>query len=74
MEEVKFSGYIATILLLLPMNRSLKQVFQEAIEECNQYGDFLENDFIVTNVKILSFNEIEDFIERRSDPKKNSVE
>lgn len=67
LEEVSFSGYLATILLLLPMNFSLKMVFQEAIDECNQYGDFLKDDFIVTNVKTLSFEEITEFLERKSD-------
>ncbi len=65
-EESNFSGYLATILLLLPMNHSLKSVFKEAIDECNRYGDFLNDDFIVTNVRVLSFEEIEEFLERRN--------
>jgi hypothetical protein len=65
-EELHFSGYLATILLLLPMNFSLKQVFSEAISECNKYGQFLNEDFIVTNVKTLSFQEIKAFLERKS--------
>ena len=67
LEEINFSGYLATLLLLLPMNYSLKTVFKEAINECNLYGDFLNEDFIVTNVKTLSFQEIEDFLERKMD-------
>ncbi|MCK4990051.1 MAG: hypothetical protein KAS29_06175 [Bacteroidales bacterium] len=66
-EELNFSGYLATILLLLPMNYSLKKVFQEAINECNQYGDFLRDDFIVTNVKTLSFKEIKELLKDKSD-------
>lgn len=66
LEETDFSDYLATITLLLPMNHSLKSVFKEAIDECNRYGDFLNDDFIVTNVRILSFGEIKDFIERRT--------
>jgi len=65
-EESNFSGYLATILFLLPMNHSLKSVFKEAIDECNRYGDFLNDDFIVTNVRVLSFGEIEEFIKRRN--------
>ncbi len=64
-EEINYSEYMATLLLLLPMNHSLKVVFQEAINECNKYGDFLKDDFIVTNVKTLSFQEIKDFLERK---------
>lgn len=67
LEEVNFSGYLATLLLLMPMTYSLKRVFQEAINECNQYGDFLNDDFIVTNVKTLSFQEIQEFLERKND-------
>jgi len=67
MEEANFSGYLATILLLLPMNHSLKSVFKEAIDECNRYGNFLNDDFIVTNVRVLSFGEIEEFLERRNE-------
>ena len=66
-EEVNFSGYLSTIMLLLPMNYSLRAVFNEAIQECNRYGDFLNDDFIVTNVKTLSFQEIKEFLERKSD-------
>jgi hypothetical protein len=66
LEEADFSDYLATITLLLPMNHSLKSVFREAIEECNRYGNFLNDDFIVTNVRVLSFGEIKDFLERRN--------
>jgi len=66
LEETDFSDYLATITLLLPMNHSLNTVFKEAIDECNRYGNFLNDDFIVTNVRILSFREIKDFLERRS--------
>jgi len=66
-EEFNFSGYLSTIMLLLPMNYSLRTVFKEAIQECNRYGNFLNDDFIVTNVKTLSFQEIKEFLERKSD-------
>jgi hypothetical protein len=61
-EEIQFSEYIATILLLIPMSLSLTEVIEEAIKECNKYGDFLNSSFIVTNVKTLSFMEIKDFL------------
>jgi hypothetical protein len=64
-EESCFSGYLATMMVLLPMTHSLKSVFKEAIDECNKYGNFLNDDIIVTNVRVLSFEEIKDFLERR---------
>jgi hypothetical protein len=69
-EEIRFSDYLATILLLLPIHHSLKAVFEEAINECNRYGDFLRDHFIVTNVRTLSFREIKDYIEQKSEKKK----
>ncbi len=66
LEELNYSGYMGTILMLLPMTFSLKNVFKEAIDECNKYGNFLYDDFIVTNVKTLSFKEIEAFLKRKS--------
>ena len=65
MEEISFSGYLSTVLLLLPIHYPVKQVFNAVVEACNQYGDFLRENFIVTNVKKLSFREITDFIERK---------
>lgn len=65
-EEFDTTDYIATFLLLLPIQHSVKKVFTEGINECNQYGDFLRDTCIVTNVKKLSFKEISGFIEKKS--------
>ena len=64
-EEFNAEAYLATFLLLLPIQHSVHKVFSEGIEECNQYGDFLRDSCIVTNVKKLSFEEIFNFIEQK---------
>lgn len=64
-EDSSASGYLATFQLLLPIQHAVKQVFSEGINECNMYGDFLRDNCIVTNVKRLSYQEIEDFIEQK---------
>ena len=64
-EDSGASGYLATFQLLLPIRHPVKQVFSEGIDEVNQFGDFLRDTCIVTNVKKLSFKEIEDFIEQK---------
>jgi len=64
-EEFEFSGYLAAVTLLLPIQHPVKQAFNAAIETCNQYGDFLRENFIVTNVRRLSFEEIVNFIEQK---------
>jgi hypothetical protein len=57
-ESMDFSEGFSTVLAMLPLQSDLKQIFRNIIEECNQYGDFLDEDMIVTNVKIMSRNEI----------------
>lgn len=64
-EEFNFSGYLATMLLLIPIQHSIGDLFTEGILECNKYGDFLQENCITTNVKKLTFEEVESFIEKR---------
>ncbi len=65
-EEFESSGYLATFTLLLPIQFAVKEVFTEGINACNQYGDFLRDNCIVTNVKRLTFLEVETFIEQKN--------
>jgi hypothetical protein len=43
------------------------KLFREGIEECNQLGDFLSSDFIVTNMKELSEDEINEALSANKD-------
>jgi hypothetical protein len=65
LEMLNFSGSMATMKVMIPMKVIIKQVFNETIAECNQYGNFLIPDFIITNVKALSFQEIRDYLEKQ---------
>ncbi len=73
-ENVDFKAHYATILMLSPMDVSLKDLIDSAILECNQYGGFLDTKFIITNVKKLSFEEINKFIiEQEEDTDDNAI-
>lgn len=65
-ESIDFSEGFCTSLVLLPVHADIKQVFSNVVEECNQYGNFLEEDMIITNVKVLSRNEIFDIINKQN--------
>lgn len=52
-----FEKYI-TFTLLLPIEANLKDIFNSIIDECNTYGNFLQEN-IITNVKKLSTEEID---------------
>ncbi len=47
-----------TAMVVLPVKAMLKDVFKGVIDECNQYGNFLKQDMVITNVKRLSPLEI----------------
>ncbi|MEX0986329.1 MAG: hypothetical protein WD052_02545 [Bacteroidales bacterium] len=64
-EDCEVSGYLANFVVLLPIQYAVKDIFTEGIDECNLYGDFLRDTFIVTNVKKLTFDEVTEFIEQK---------
>ena len=64
-EVVYFKDYF-TMLTLIPLEISIRNLFSSSIIECNHYGNFLKKNFIITNVKQLSFDEIQNFILRQN--------
>ncbi|MGQ8336886.1 hypothetical protein ACUNWD_10075 [Sunxiuqinia sp. A32] len=63
LEEVNFENGFALCLFLFPLKQNLHDVLSSFIKECNQYGGFLNDDIIITNVKALTAEEITSFIE-----------
>lgn len=64
-EKLDCRGKYATLLVIIPLRVSIKDLFHETIRECNLYGDFLKSNFIVTNVRELGLNEIEEFLQKQ---------
>ena len=64
-ETMDFTEGFSTVLAMLPLQSDLKNILRNVIEECNQYGDFLDEDMIVTNVKVLSRNEIQEMLSKK---------
>ena len=63
MEEIKFQEVLVTLKAVIPIQVQLNQIFEKLIENCNQMGNFLQPNFIVTNVKELSLEEIAEVLE-----------
>ncbi|MFW5831257.1 MAG: hypothetical protein ACOC1J_00285 [Prolixibacteraceae bacterium] len=66
-EVISFFEGFSTSLVLLPLKTDLKMLFRSVIDECNQYGNFLQEDMIVTNVKDLSRGEIIQLLNEKDD-------
>jgi len=64
LEEISFKDNLAISILLLPVKSDIQNVFSSIISECNQYGDFIRPDIIITNVKRMSIEEIKRFIKQ----------
>jgi hypothetical protein len=61
-EEMFFDGQYARVVCLLPLDCNIGDVVKNAIKECNTYGNFIEENFLLTNVKKLDIDEIEQFL------------
>lgn len=68
LESITFEEKFASLSVLVPYDVPFHKVFRTAVQECNQYGDFLKSNFLVTNVKTLSITEIKDFVEKNQIP------
>ena len=62
LENIQFQGKYAALTVLIPLDVPCHQTLLSAVDECNMYGNFLRSDFLITNVKMLSFDEIDDFV------------
>lgn len=57
-EEVKIAENYFTVLFLINIDIDIKVLFENAVNECNQFGNFISNSFTVTNVKLFSEEDI----------------
>lgn len=64
-EKFEIEDNYFTILMLVPFDVNIKSILQAAIDECNQYGNFLDTKFLFTNVKILGEEEITNLLKKK---------
>jgi hypothetical protein len=68
LEWVEFDEKFATMMALIPFDVPFQSIFRSALDECNQFGQFLLPNFLVTNVKALTIAEIKEFLEKNDLP------
>lgn len=62
LEDILFEESFASILAVVPIKVNLQNLFRQIIRECNELGNFLFNDFIITNLKALHTEEIRELL------------
>ncbi len=73
-ETMDFLEGFSTSLVMLPLQTDIKNVFRNVIDECNQFGNFLDEDMIVTNVKVMSRGEIIQLLHKNKSEKSDGLE
>jgi len=73
-ETMDFMEGFSSALVMLPLTIDIKKVFQNVVDECNQYGNFLNEDMIVTNVKVMSRGEIIQLLHQSKSKKNDELE
>jgi hypothetical protein len=63
-EELTVEENYITLIFLIEVNINLKQVLDNSIAECNQYGNFVDLNYLITNVKIYNREEIQKELEK----------
>lgn len=64
-EKLEIKANYFTIQMLFAFDKDAKTCLDAAVQECNQYGNFLDTRFLFTNVKVLSEKEINNVLERK---------
>ena len=62
-ETFEIKNNYFTILFLFPFKTDVRAILQSAIEECNKDGNFLDDKFLFTNVKVFSDEEIQKLLD-----------
>lgn len=61
-ENIDFKSNYVKIFLLCGLKFDPRACTENAIKECNEIGNFIDNRFLLTNVKLINDNEIQELL------------
>ncbi|MDR2805140.1 MAG: hypothetical protein LBB85_05775 [Dysgonamonadaceae bacterium] len=64
-EEIQIEDTYFSVVFLIDFQVDLRMMLLNAIEECNEYGNFVQTNFIVTNVKKFDLEDIRRELRKR---------
>lgn len=64
LEYIRFHKELCTVLIMIPLQVPVQGLFDNLIFECNQYGNFLNPDYFITNVRELTISQIRKMIQQ----------
>jgi hypothetical protein len=66
LESIHFNRELCRVLTVIPLQIPIQPLFDRVIGECNLYGNFLDPECLITNVKILSGRQIRNLMARKN--------
>jgi hypothetical protein len=63
-EYIEFDKNYATAMTLIPLKAPIPNIIRDVLNECNQFGNFLSTDVMITNMKKLTHDEINKIIDQ----------
>jgi hypothetical protein len=69
LEKITFNEKYAAIVCLLPINLTISEIIKGIIDECNKMGNFLEKNYLITNVQEFAIDEIDNLIKQATENK-----
>lgn len=67
LESIEIVDYYAKILVLVPLQTNVADLISSVGTECYEYGDFLREQVVITNVRVLTDMEIIDVLAGKMD-------
>ncbi|MBP7506871.1 MAG: hypothetical protein KA807_03550 [Prolixibacteraceae bacterium] len=64
-EESDITSRYASFMIILPLKAPIADIVKVIVDECNQYGSFLSEDVLITNMKKFNEEDIISIIEKR---------
>jgi hypothetical protein len=63
-ERVNIGDKYVEVVALIPLMTNFKNILEDVIAECNQYGNFLREIYVITNVKEFDEKELADVMKK----------
>jgi hypothetical protein len=64
LEEILFDNEICSLISIIPLKIAVHTLFKNIINECNLLGKFINPNYVITNVKIISAEDIRAFLRK----------
>ena len=61
-DRIEVGDVYVKLLLYIPFRANIRQIMAEAVDNCNEYGNFLSEHYTITNVKELDEEEVKEAI------------